>query len=102
MVHEGMLLEYSGRRLMLLTLAAQVKQTVVLSLIVAVVAPWGITAPPIVALAIWVGKLAMLGLILACIETAYAKLRILRLPDLLASAFVLGGLSLVTRAVLGG
>src|SRR5207249_7737358 len=66
-----------------------------LSLIVAVVAPWGITAPPIVALAIWLGKLAMLGLILACVETAFAKLRILRLPDLLASAFVLGGLSLV-------
>lgn len=102
MVHEGMLLEYSGRRLMLLSLAALVKQTAILSLIVAVVAPWGITAAAPLALAIWLGKLAVLGIVLACVETAYAKLRILRLPDLLASAFALGGLSLVARAVLGG
>lgn len=102
MVHEGMLLEYSGRRLMLLTLAALVKQALVLSLIVAVVAPWGMSAPLPLALLSWTAKLAILGVFLACVETAYAKLRILRLPDLLASAFALGGLSLVTRAVWGG
>jgi len=102
MVHEGMLLEYSGRRLLLLTLAALVKQVTILSLIVAVVAPWGMTEALPLALAIWVGKLAVLGIVLASVETAYAKLRILRLPELLACAFALGGLSLVTRAVWGG
>lgn len=102
MVHEGMILEYSGRRLMLLHLAALVKQTMILSLIVAVAAPWGISEAPALALALWLGKLAGLGIILACVETAYAKLRILRLPDLLASAFALGGLSLIARGVLGG
>jgi formate hydrogenlyase subunit 4 len=102
MVHEGMLLEYSGRRLLLLTLAALVKQALVLSLIVAVVAPWGMDAPLPLALLLWAAKLAGLGLALAGIETGFAKLRILRLPDLLASAVVLGGLSLITRAVWGG
>lgn len=102
MVHEGMILEYSGRRLLLLHLAALVKQTTILSLIVAVALPWGITAAPALALVIWLGKLAVLGIALACIETASAKLRILRLPDLLASAFALGGLSLIARGVLGG
>ncbi len=102
MVHEGMLLEYSGRRLLLLTLAALVKQALVLSLIVAVIAPWGMLAWLPLALLVWVAKLALLGVFLACVETAYAKLRILRLPDLLASAFALGGLSLITRAVWGG
>lgn len=102
MVHEGMLLEYSGRRLMLLTAAALTRQVVVLSLVIALVAPWGMAAPLPLALAIWIAKLAALGVLLACIETAYAKLRILRLPDLFASAFALGGLSLVARAVWGG
>jgi len=102
MVHEGMLLEYSGRPLLLLTGAAMVKQVVVFSLIVALVAPWGMSAAWPLALLIWLIKVAVLGVVVACIETAYAKLRILRLPDLLASAFALGGLSLLARAMWGG
>lgn len=102
MVHEGMLLEYSGRRLMLLSAAALAKQVVILSLIIAVVAPAGMALALPLALAIWGVKLAVLGGFLACMETAFAKLRILRLPDLLASACALGGLSLIARAVWGG
>ena len=102
MVHEGMLLEYSGRPLALLLSAALIKQVVVLSLIAALVAPWGMTLALPLALIVWVAKLAVLGVLLACAETALAKLRILRLPDLLASGFALGGLSLVARAVWGG
>lgn len=102
MVHEGMLMEYSGRRLLLLTASALVKQVVVLSLIIDLVLPWGTSAPLALAFAIWVGKVLLLGGLLGCVETGYAKLRILRLPDLLASAFALGGLSLITRSVWGG
>jgi formate hydrogenlyase subunit 4 len=102
MVHEGMLLEYSGRPLGLLVLAALIKQVVVLSLIAALVGPWGMLLPLPLALLVWLAKLAVLGVFLACAETAFAKLRILRLPELLASGFALGGLSLVARAVWGG
>jgi formate hydrogenlyase subunit 4 len=102
MVHEGMLLEYSGRPLALLLWTAQVKQLLVLSLLAALLLPWGLGAPLPLALAAWLAKLAALGALLAGLETAYAKLRILRLPDLLATAFTLGGLSLVAHSIFGG
>ena len=102
MVHEGMLLEYSGRPLALLTLAAEVKQVVVLSLLAGLVLPWGLGAYLPVAITAYVVKLLGLGALLACIESAYAKLRILRLPDLMATAFALGGLSLIAHSVFGG
>jgi formate hydrogenlyase subunit 4 len=102
MVHEGMLLEYAGRPLALLVWAAQIKQALVLSLLAALVLPWGLGAPLPLALAAYLIKLLGLGALLAGIETACAKLRILRLPDLLATAFALGGLSLVAHSVFGG
>jgi formate hydrogenlyase subunit 4 len=102
MVHEGMLLEYSGRPLALLVWAAQIKQLLVLGLLAVMVLPWGIGAPILVALPAYLLKLGALGAMLAAIETGTAKLRILRLPDLLATAFALGGLSTLAHAVFGG
>jgi formate hydrogenlyase subunit 4 len=73
----------------------------VLGLVSALVLPWGLGAPVPLAVAALVLKWAALGTLLATIESLYAKRRILRLPDLLASAFALGGLSLVARGVFG-
>jgi len=101
MVHEGMLLEYAGPHLAALQLAALVKQVLVLGLLSALVLPWGLDAPTPLAAAALLLKLAALGALLATIESLFVKLRILRLPDLLASAFALGGLSLVARGVFG-
>src|SRR5206468_10347720 len=95
MAHEGMLLEYSGRRLALLVLATQVKQVAVLGLIAALFVPWTLGLGVGAALALYLVKLVALGLALAVVETANAKLRILRLVDLLATAAGIGGLSLV-------
>jgi formate hydrogenlyase subunit 4 len=101
MVHEGMLLEYAGPQLAILQLAAFVKQALVLGLIAAVVLPWGLDQPWPLALAALGFKWAALGALLATVESVYVKLRILHLPDLLATAFTLGGLSLVARGVFG-
>ncbi len=101
MVHEGMLLEYAGPELAALQLAALAKQALVLGLVAALLLPWGLDAPVPLALAALLLKWAALGALLATVESLYAKLRILRLPDLLASAFALGGLSLVARGVFG-
>jgi formate hydrogenlyase subunit 4 len=101
MVHEGMLLEYSGRLLAALTLAAYAKQMVVLGLVASLVLPWGLGAPLPVALLALVVKLVGLGTLLACIESVSVKLRILRLPELLATAFALGTLSLAAYGVFG-
>ncbi len=102
MFHEGMLLEYSGPPLAALELAAFVKQVVVLSLVAALVLPWGIGAPLPIALVALALKLFTLGTLLACIESVTVKLRILRLPELLATACALGILSLMAQPVFGG
>lgn len=106
MIHEGMLLEYSGRPLGVLHWAAQVKQLAILSLIAALFLPWGMApggsvnpSQILFGLVTWGGKVAILGLMLATVETGYAKLRIFRAPDLLGLASVLGLLAVVARFV---
>jgi formate hydrogenlyase subunit 4 len=106
MVHEGMLLEYSGRPLGVLHWATQVKQLAVLSLAAALFLPWGM-APGSGASALellggflaWGGKVLALGLLLAVIETLFAKVRIFRAPDLIGAASVLGLLAVLTTFV---
>jgi formate hydrogenlyase subunit 4 len=109
MVHEGMLLEYSGRPLGVLHWATQIKQLAVLSLIAALFLPWGmadasdLSAPGIaLGLAAWAVKMLGLGLLLGVIETAFAKLRIFRVPDLIGVASVLGVLAVLATFVVGG
>ena len=96
MVHEAMVLEYSGRHLALIELAASLKLLLYVSLIGCVFVPWGIAAAgagasaPRVGLAAYVGKLAVGGFLLAVFETAIAKMRVFRVPDFLGAALMLG------------
>lgn len=89
MVHEGMLLEYSGRQVGLLHLGAWLKQAVLLVLLVHLFLP----APE--GTALWfsylslMGKITILGLVLALIETLSVKMRLFRLPLLMAGGAVL-------------
>lgn len=96
MVHEAMVLEYSGRHLALIELAGQLKLVLYLSLIACVFAPWGL-APQgsgfiaaLVGVAAWAGKLAAGALALALFETSIAKMRVFRLPEFLGAALMLG------------
>lgn len=108
MVHEGMLLEYSGRPLGILHWATQVKQLAILSLIAALFLPWGM-APAGGASAVelllgfgsWAITVLALGLLLAVIESAFPKLRIFRAPDLLGAASILGILAVMATFVTG-
>jgi len=103
MIHEGMLLEYSGRALGILTWAMQLKQIALFALLIALFAPAGITASPAgapLALAAFLGKLVILGLGVALVESLNAKLRILRLPELLGTASALAVLALLTELVI--
>lgn len=104
MIHEGMLLEYSGRYLALMLWASQLRQVVLYSVFIALFCPWGMVmnAPLIAwvgALLIFVLKLLVLGLILAVIETLYAKMRLFLAPKLLASSMVLSVLAIVITVV---
>ena len=102
MIHEGMLLEYSGRALGILTWATQLKQITLFALLIALFAPAGITtslAGAPLAIAAFGAKLALLGLGAAVFESLNAKLRILRLPEFLGTASALAVLALVTELV---
>ncbi|GAB4187143.1 MAG: NADH-quinone oxidoreductase subunit H [Thalassobaculales bacterium] len=95
MVHEAMVLEYSGRHLALIELAAMVKLLVYASLIGCVFLPWSVAAPGagVAAMAaaagLYLGKLALCGTLLALFETAVAKMRVFRVPDFLGAALML-------------
>ena len=94
MIHEAMILEYSGPYLALLEWAAALKLTLLLTLASNLFVPWGIAASfGAGALAIGVmavvAKLATLATLLALLETRVAKLRLFRVPELLAMSFTL-------------
>jgi formate hydrogenlyase subunit 4 len=96
MVHEAMVLEYSGRHLALIELTAALKLLLYVSLIACLFAPWELAAPdaPPAALLIgavaYLGKLTVAGFLLALFETAIAKMRVFRVPEFMGAALMLG------------
>jgi formate hydrogenlyase subunit 4 len=107
MIHEAMILEYSGRYLALVEWAAGLKLLVFLTLIANVFAPWGIAtgmepAALGVGLATYLVKVSALAVLIGVIESMFAKLRLFRVTDLLGVAFILALLGLVFFYVLRG
>jgi len=107
MVHEAMVLEYSGRHLALIELANALKLILYVSLIACLFAPWGIesSGAALLALAVgiaaYVGKLAGGGFLLALFETSIAKMRVFRVPEFLGAALMLGLLATLLLFVSG-
>jgi formate hydrogenlyase subunit 4 len=96
MVHEAMILEYSGRHLAVIEAAASLKLLLYISLIACLFAPWGTavagggTIAYGVGLVLYVVKLAAGGFLLVFFETAIAKMRVFRVPEFLGVALMLG------------
>lgn len=106
MIHEGMLLEYSGKELALMIWGASVKQLLVCSLLVNLFFPYYIAtglgpAGLAAGLAAYLGKILVVGVFMAVVETSFAKMRLFKVPDLLAGSFMLGLLALISTYVLG-
>ena len=107
MVHEAMVLEYSGRHLALIELSSSLKLLLYVSLLACLFAPWGIenagAAVPALAIGIgaYVGKLAVGGFLLGLFETSIAKMRVFRVPEFLGAALMLGLLATLLRFVSG-
>lgn len=105
MVHEAMVLEYSGRHLALIELATALKLLLYISLIACLFLPWGAAQPAdgATTTAIGVGsyliKLTIGGMLLAIFETAIAKMRVFRVPEFLGAALMLGLLATLLRFV---
>jgi|SRR5664280_2348102 len=101
MIHEAMLLEYSGRYLAFMEWGASIKQLVLMTLLVNVFFPLGIAtsaSPAALGLSLlaYLAKLLALCGVVVLIETTNAKLRLFRVPDLLSAAFVLATLALLS------
>ncbi|HEY2954221.1 MAG TPA: NADH-quinone oxidoreductase subunit H [Candidatus Eisenbacteria bacterium] len=107
MIHEGMVLDYSGRHLGLLEWAATVRQMVLFTLVANLFLPWGIALEPTrgalsAAFVAWVFKLFAFAIVVALGESLTAKLRLFRVPEFLGMAFLLALLALTSNSLLGG
>ena len=105
MIHEAMILEYTGRHLALIEWASQIKLLLFATLITNLFFPWGM-ATDVTVLAIglaslfWIAKLVLLLAALALLETWMAKMRIFRVPEYLGIAFLLAILGMLTHYIL--
>ncbi len=96
MIHEAMILEYSGRHLAVIEAAAYLKLLLYFSLVSCMFVPWGIAtadgdpAAFAIGLVSYLTKLAGGGFLLAVFETATAKMRVFRVSDFLGAALMLG------------
>ena len=96
MVHEAMVLEYSGRHLAMVEFAASLKLLLYVSLIACIFVPWGLAGvsagPAAMAIGVvaYLGKLVAGAALLSVFETAIAKMRVFRVPEFLGAAFMLG------------
>jgi formate hydrogenlyase subunit 4 len=95
MVHEAMVLEYAGRDLAVVELAAALRLTALLGLFANLFLPWGVSGsasllPLLVGAAVFTVKVAVLGAALAALEVFIAKWRLFRVPELLAGSFLFG------------
>ncbi len=105
MIHEAMVLEYSGRYLALIEWAAGLKLLIFFSLLSNLFVPWGVAArltagALTLAVASLLVKLVALAAVVAVLETRIAKLRLFRVPELLSVSFVLALLAVTSSFLL--
>jgi formate hydrogenlyase subunit 4 len=106
MIHEGMVLEYSGRYLALMEWAHYIKQMVLFTLAMDIFFPFGIAQDSgasglALSLGVYVAKMFGMAFLMAAVESTRAKVRFFQLPSILGGAFVLASLSLVTYIMMG-
>jgi formate hydrogenlyase subunit 4 len=102
MVHEAMVLEYSGRHLAMMELAASLKLLVYISAIGCIFVPFGLAHGYAIGLAAYLAKLGTAGVMLGIFETSIAKMRVFRVPDFLGAALMLGILGVLLLFVSRG
>jgi formate hydrogenlyase subunit 4 len=105
MIHEAMVLEYSGRHLAMIEWASSLKLFVYSCMGLALFFPFGIAQGGdwlgiVLALPVLVLKLAAGGAALALIEMMSAKMRIFRAPEFLGTAFLLAVLAMLVHVLL--
>ena len=105
MVHEGMLIEYSGRGLGLMELSSMMRLMIFSSLLCTMFFPWGLVLTPspsaiLIGLASVLIKILLVMLAIALIESFLAKYRLFRLPNLLTASFALSLLAMISLYIM--
>ena len=100
MVHETMILEYSGKSLALMEWSQSIKQIILFTLMVNIFVPWGISSSILLSsLAVgfltFIGKISLFGIFVAFLESSVAKWRLFRIPDLIAIAIATSMIGIV-------
>ena len=102
MIHEAMLLEYAGPDLALVEWASALKEVLYITLLIDLFIPFGIATtiapgPVAIAAVAWVAKVFVFGVVITLVETTNAKLRLFRVPELVAVSLGLGFIALAIR-----
>jgi formate hydrogenlyase subunit 4 len=102
MIHEAMVLEYSGPDLALVEWASAVKELLFMTLLLDLFLPAGIASSAgalalLVSLALWAAKVSLMAAAVTLVESTNAKLRFFRVPELMAVSLGLGFLALAIR-----
>ena len=101
MIHEAMILEYSGPYLALIEYGASIKQLVLMTLVVNTFFPFGLSSDwtlrgLTLGLVFYLIKMLLLACLIVMVETTNAKLRLFRVPELLMVSFIFGALALIS------
>ena len=102
MIHEAMVLEYAGPDLALVEWASALKELLYITLLIDLFFPFGIATtiapgPVAIAAVAWVAKVFVFGVVITLVETTNAKLRLFRVPELVAVSLGLGFIALAIR-----
>lgn len=105
MIHEGMLLEYSGRGLALMEYSSQLRLTIFMTMLGTIFLPWGISLDTgilnlTVGLMVILLKLVLFAFLLAAVESSLNKTRLFKIPNLLTVSFILGLLAVISLYIL--
>jgi len=102
MIHEGMILEYSGRNLAIMELSHAVKQAIYMGLLIGIIAPFGIISDGnllvpgiLIAALLFLGKGLVLAVIIGLFESSMAKMRLFSIPTLFMTAFFFSALTII-------
>ncbi len=105
MVHEAMILEYSGRDLAMMELAHAIKQTLLLAVLINLLFPWGLATGVSVAILpamlLFVAKAGLLSAGIGAFESSIAKMRLFNLPNLFAVGFFFAVLTVLLTLFIG-
>ena len=101
MIHEGMILEFSGRYLALIEWASSMKLLLLLTILVNTFLPWGIATGfsfpgLIISFALYLVKIGFFAFAIAILESSFAKVRLFRIPNLLGTSFILSVLAIIS------